>query len=63
MADVTHVADAMVHALDLTGDAHEAVPDVDPQAWQRLGLTPEQVMQLLQRTEQGVTALCNALAQ
>jgi putative nucleotidyltransferase with HDIG domain len=62
MADVIHVADAMAHALDLAGDAHEAVPDVDPQAWQRLGLTTEQAAPLLQRIEQGVLALCNALA-
>jgi hypothetical protein len=62
MADVTHVADAMVHALDLAGDAQESVPEVDPQSWQRVGLTPDQVMPLLQRIEQGVAVLCNALA-
>ena len=62
MADVIHVADAMAHALDLAGDVHEAVPEVDPQAWQRLGLTTEQAAPLLVRIEQGVLALCNALA-
>ena len=63
VADVTHVADAMVHALDLAGDVHEAVPEVDPLAWQRLGLTPDQVLHVLQRTEESVSVLCNALAQ
>jgi putative nucleotidyltransferase with HDIG domain len=62
MADVIHVADAIVHALDLAGDADEAVPDIDPQAWTRLGLSGEQVLSLFQCIEQGVTALCAALA-
>jgi putative nucleotidyltransferase with HDIG domain len=61
MADVIHVADAMVHALDLAGDAHESVPDVDTSAWRRVGLAPEQALSLLQRTEEGVAALCDAL--
>jgi putative nucleotidyltransferase with HDIG domain len=60
--DVIHVADAMAHALDLAGDPHEAVPEVDPQSWQRLALNAEQVLALLQRTEQGVGELCRALA-
>lgn len=62
MADVIHVADAMVHALDLAAEASEAVPDVEPQAWQRVGLAGDQVMQLFQCIEHGVTALCSALA-
>ena len=61
MADVIHVADAIVHALDLAGDANESVPDIDPQAWQRLGLAPEQALELFQCVDQGVTALCAAL--
>lgn len=62
MADVIHVADAIVHALDLAGEANESVPDIDAQAWQRLGLSADQVLQLFQCIDQGVTALCAALA-
>ena len=62
MDDAIHIADAMVHALDLSGDSSEAVPDVDPLAWRRLGLNADQALALLQRTEQGVEVLCRALA-
>jgi putative nucleotidyltransferase with HDIG domain len=62
MADVIHVADAIVHALDLAGESGEAVPDIDPQAWQRVGLSVEQALELFSCIEQGVTALCAALA-
>jgi putative nucleotidyltransferase with HDIG domain len=61
MADVIHVADAIVHALDLAGEPAEAVPDIDPQVWQRLGLSADQVLRLFHSVEQGVTALCAAL--
>ena len=61
MADVIHVADAIVHALDLAGEPAESVPDIDAQAWQRVGLSHEQALELFQCIEQGVTALCAAL--
>ena len=61
MADVIHVADAIVHALDLAGEAGEAVPDIDAQAWQRVGLSADKALELFQCIEQGVTALCAAL--
>jgi putative nucleotidyltransferase with HDIG domain len=62
MADVIHVADAIVHALDLAGEPGEAVPEIDAQAWQRVGLSAEQALELFTCIEQGVTALCAALA-
>jgi putative nucleotidyltransferase with HDIG domain len=62
MADVIHVADAIVHALDLAGEACESVPDIDAQAWQRVGLSAEQALELFSCIEQGVIALCAALA-
>jgi putative nucleotidyltransferase with HDIG domain len=62
LADVIHVADAIVHALDIAGEPTEAVPEIDAQTWQRVGLSPEQVLELFQSVEQGVTALCVALA-
>jgi len=62
MADVIHVADAIVHALDIAGEATESVPEIDAQAWQRVGLSADQALELFQTIEQGVTALCAALA-
>jgi putative nucleotidyltransferase with HDIG domain len=62
LADVIHVADAIVHALDIAGEPTEAVPEIDAQAWQRVGLSPEQALELFEGIEQGVTALCAALA-
>jgi putative nucleotidyltransferase with HDIG domain len=35
---LVHVADALAHALDLAGDPHECVPDVQARAWNGLGL-------------------------
>jgi putative nucleotidyltransferase with HDIG domain len=62
IADVVHVADAIVHALDIAGDPHEAVPEVDLAAWARVALTPEQSLSLFECTEEGVAVLCSALA-
>lgn len=60
-ADIVHVADAVVHALDLAGDAYESVPPLDAAAWERLGLPPRVWMQIFRDTEQGVIALCTAM--
>jgi hypothetical protein len=35
---VVHVADAIVHALDLAGHADELVPAIAPDAWNSLGI-------------------------
>ncbi|HSI60925.1 MAG TPA: HDOD domain-containing protein [Ideonella sp.] len=62
LTDVVHVADALVHGLDLLHAPHESVPIVDITAWSRVALTPDQYMSILEQTEQGVEALCEALA-
>lgn len=51
LTDVVHVANALVHALDLAGAADEAVPPLDAGAWARLALVPAQVPALLARIE------------
>jgi putative nucleotidyltransferase with HDIG domain len=61
LADVVHVADAIAHALNLSGADDEAVPDVDMPAWTRLGLSPSTCLRLFERTETGVASLCQAL--
>jgi putative nucleotidyltransferase with HDIG domain len=62
MAEIVHVADAVVHALDLAGDPQEAVPPVHPRSWQRMAITPAQYAQLFEHTERGVAALGQVLA-
>ncbi|MBC7938143.1 MAG: HDOD domain-containing protein [Chitinophagaceae bacterium] len=61
LATLVHVADAMVHALDLESDAHERVPVIASHAWTRLRLTPEAVLGALASTETGVIDLCEAM--
>lgn len=61
LATLVHVADAMVHALDLEADPHERVPAIAVQAWARLQLAPEAVLGALAATEAGVIALCEAM--
>lgn len=61
LVDIVHVADAMVHALDLNGLPAERVPPIDPMAWNRLALSDEACMRVFERTEAGVEELCRAL--
>lgn len=62
LAACVHVADALAHALDLSGVAHELVPTIDAAAWQRVGLAPAALQGLIDETETGVQALCAALS-
>lgn len=62
LTDLVHVANAIVHALDLNGADDEAVPELSAAAWDRLGLTPAQVLRVFERTETGVEALSEALS-
>ena len=61
LVDIVHVADAMVHALDLNALPGERVPAIDPTAWNRLGLPDEACLRVFERTEAGVEELCQAL--
>ena len=51
-----------MHGLDLLHEPHAGVPAVVPAAWSRVTVTDEQYLGILEQTEQGVTALCQALA-
>lgn len=61
LVDLVHVADAMVHALDLNAWPQERVPQVDPVSWNRLHLSDEACLQTLERTESQLLSLCSAL--
>lgn len=58
---LVHVANAIVHALDLDGAEDEAVPVLSAAAWDQLGLSPAQVLRVFERIETGVEALSQAL--
>lgn len=58
---LVHLADAIVHALDLEAAEDEAVPVLSAAAWDQLGLSPAQVLRVFERTETGVEALSQAM--
>jgi putative nucleotidyltransferase with HDIG domain len=51
LAAIVHVADAVVHALDLAGEADEVVPRVANVAWDAMGLSEEAYLDLFHETE------------
>jgi putative nucleotidyltransferase with HDIG domain len=59
--DIVHVADNVVHALDVAGDRDEMVPALDPGAWSRIGLGPDDCLALFEETEAELEGLCRAL--
>jgi putative nucleotidyltransferase with HDIG domain len=51
LASIIHVADAIVHALDLAQMPDDLVPPVSTVAWNALGLDEEIYLQLFRETE------------
>ncbi len=51
LATIVHVANAIVHALDMAGDVNESVPPVSPVAWKALGLSDEAYVHVFRETE------------
>lgn len=51
LASIVHVANAIVHALDLSGQEDDLVPPVSPSAWEGLGLSEEVYLQVFHETE------------
>lgn len=51
LAAIIHVADAVVHALDLTEASDGLVPRVSPAAWTTVGLDDHACLQLFHETE------------
>lgn len=61
LADVTQVADAVVHALDLSSAADEMVPSVSLQVWGRLHLDQGLIARAFDHTESQVHQICEML--
>ncbi|HEY1044595.1 MAG TPA: HDOD domain-containing protein [Telluria sp.] len=51
LATIVHVADAMVHALDVSGDKDEIAPAVSRYAWAALALNEETCLHVFRETE------------
>lgn len=51
LAAIVHVADAIVHALDIAGEEDECVPRVASVAWDAMGLNEEAYLHLFRETE------------
>jgi putative nucleotidyltransferase with HDIG domain len=51
LAAIVHVANAIVHALDLAGEEDELVPRVSSIAWDAMGLNEEAYLHLFRETE------------
>ena len=51
LATMVHVANAIVHALDLAGDEDDLVPTVSSAAWTTLGLNEEAYLHVFRETE------------
>jgi hypothetical protein len=51
LAAIIHVADAIVHALDLSQSENDLVPPVSSVAWTALGLDESVYLQLFRETE------------
>ena len=62
LAAIVHVADAIVHALDLSGSEDELVPHLSTAAWQALGLNGEAYLHVFRETELHVEEVAVVLA-
>jgi putative nucleotidyltransferase with HDIG domain len=51
LATIIHVANAIVHALDVARDEDDLVPPVSPVAWTALGLNEEAYLHVFRETE------------
>lgn len=51
LASIVHVADAIVHALDVANEEHDVVPRLSSVAWDAMGLSEEAYLHLFRETE------------
>ena len=51
LATIVHVADAIVHALDVAREPDDLVPAVSSAAWAALGLNEEAYLHVFRETE------------
>lgn len=57
LAAVTHVADAIAHAMDLADDPAETVPSIDNAAWRLAGPSESAMPRVVERVRAGVYLL------
>lgn len=62
LAGLMHVADAVAHALGLTGSPREMVMPVDDAAWREAGVTPAALLACLPRIVAGMEETCQAFS-
>ena len=62
LAAIVHVADAIVDALDLSGNGHSLVPQLHDSVWDRLALEPAQLRAVFRDTELQFEEACQILA-
>lgn len=62
LPDLIHVADAIVHALDLSQDEGEIVPQIGLEAWDRIGLGADAFLGIFAQVEAAHAALRETLA-
>ncbi|MES2149946.1 MAG: HDOD domain-containing protein [Pseudomonadota bacterium] len=61
LANIVHVANAIVHALDLARDEDDLVPTVSSAAWTALGLNEESYLHVFRETELQFEEITTAL--
>ena len=58
---LVHVADAIMHALDLTGQEHDLVPLIVEGAWNRINIAPAVLRNVFRDTESEFEEACQIL--
>lgn len=61
MSSVVHVANAIVHALDLVNEQHALVPEISERAWNSLKLGPSDLYRIFRNTEKEFEEACQVL--
>lgn len=58
---IVHVANAIAHALDLSGSDDDLVPPIAEDAWNRLNIGPAEIRRVFHETEAGFEEACQIL--
>lgn len=58
---IVHIADAIVHALDLTAQEHDLVPVISDAAWKSIRLAPAALSKVFRDTESEFEETCQIL--
>jgi putative nucleotidyltransferase with HDIG domain len=61
LVGLTHMADALSHALGLSGDEFEMVPETPPEIWAAMAPNAEVCMKLFAQVESQFDGVCQAL--